>query len=70
MNLKNASLLPCFSVQEQNLKNDSREEVRKGIADNHNTMREEVSTDSPDNISQDFKKRQVYTAGHIQFLTL
>lgn len=66
MNLKNASLFRFFSVQGQNLKNDSREEVHKGTADDHNTR--EVSTDSPDNISHDFKKRQVCTESHIHDL--
>lgn len=53
------------SHEEQNLKNDSREEVRKGTADNNNTMRE-VGTDSPDNISQDFKKRSRLVSGSLK----
>ena len=68
MNLKIVSVMPCCHVQEQNLKNDSTEEVCKATAEKLNTTREEVSTESPDNLSQDFRKRQVYY-NHIQFLT-
>lgn len=56
MNLKYASLLPRFIVQGQNLKNDSREENGKGTANNLNITRE-VSTDSPNNLGEDLKKR-------------
>ncbi|EXB78390.1 hypothetical protein L484_003252 [Morus notabilis] len=51
------SLIMPSSDEGQNLKNDSREEKCKGTANNLNMTREEVSTDSPNNLSEDLKKR-------------
>ncbi|PON83665.1 fantom protein [Trema orientale] len=47
------------SDEGQNLKNDSMEEVCKATAENLNTTREEIGPESPDNLGQDFRRRQV-----------
>ncbi|XP_062119970.1 uncharacterized protein LOC133834385 isoform X2 [Humulus lupulus] len=45
------------SDEGQNFRKNSHRELYKATAENLNTTREEVSTESPDNLSQDFRKR-------------